>query len=139
MAPWLRIIINPNALIACVPGHPIMRGCIEEVKKRSTHNSNDIVLKTGPLLFTDIASKLLDDPAWINIALPASFFYPIDKETKGRNTILSMVKPETFAIHHWAGSWILKEEAFVPGIKIRSEINGSTIKFIIRDERDMRN
>jgi mannosyltransferase OCH1-like enzyme len=135
MAPWLRTIICPNALIACAPGHPIMRGCIDEVKKRSTNPSNDIVFKTGPLLFTDVASQLLDDSAWINIALPATFFYPIDKETKGQQKIQAMVKPETFAIHHWAGSWILKEEAFVPGIKIRSEIHGSTIKFIIRDER----
>ena len=135
LAPLLRTIIFPNALIACTPGHPIMRGCIDEVKKRSTDNSDDIVLKTGPLLFSDIASKLMDDPEWTNIVLPATFFYPIDKKTKGRDTIKSMIKPETFAIHHWAGSWILKEKAFVPGIKIRNEINGTTVKFIIRDER----
>lgn len=136
IAPWLGTIIFPNALIACVPEHPIMRECIDEVKKRSTNPSNDIVLKTGPLLFTDVTSKLINNPEWVNIVLPAMFFYPIDKETKGRDKILSMLKPETFAIHHWAGSWILKQEAFVPGIKIRSEIHGSTIKFIIHDERN---
>jgi len=135
MAPWLGAIILPNALIACTPQHPILRACIDEVRKRSTTNSHDIVIKTGPLVFTDMALKLIDDPTHCNIIFPATFFYPIDKETKGRANILSMVQPETFAIHHWAGSWILKEEAFVPGIKIKSEITGNKIRFIICDTR----
>lgn len=135
LASWLGIIILPNAIIGAKPGHPIMRECINEVRKRSSNNSNDIVLKTGPLLFTDVTLKRINDTELKNIVLPASFFYPIDKETKNRIAILSMVQPETYAIHHWAGSWILKEEAFVPGIKIKSAIKNGIIRFIICDER----
>jgi mannosyltransferase OCH1-like enzyme len=135
LAPWLGMIIFPNAIIGSAPRHPIMLECITEIRKRASIQSHDIVLKTGPILFTYAAQKHLGNSSYKNIILPASYFYPIDKETKDRTQIMHTIQPETLAIHHWAGSWILKEEAFVPGIKIKSEIKNGIIRFTICDER----
>ncbi|MDR3550730.1 MAG: glycosyltransferase, partial [Candidatus Babeliales bacterium] len=134
MALFLQPIIMPNALIGSMAGHPIMRTCIDNIKNNS-NASSDIVIKTGPLLFTKAVLENIDCGNTIDIVLPASYFYPIDKNTHERAMIESLFQPETYAVHHWAGSWILKEEAFVPGIKIRSVITGNTIRFTIVDER----
>ncbi|MCX5922702.1 MAG: glycosyltransferase [Candidatus Dependentiae bacterium] len=134
MAMFLAPIIIPNGLIGSISGHPIVRTCIDGIKNDKSAEQN-IVIKTGPMLFTQAVLDLASTGTTTDIVFPASFFYPIDKETKDRSTIENIIKPETFALHHWAGSWILKEEAFVPGIKIRSRIEGNIIKFTIIDER----
>ncbi len=46
-----------------------------------------------------------------DIALPASYFYPCGYEQRGTDREL-WCKAESYAVHHWAGSW-LKKEAFV--------------------------
>jgi len=134
MALFLQPVIIPNGLIGSVAGHPIMRACIDGVKQNKSGSSN-VVIKTGPLLFTQAVLDLAGTNNFIDIIFPASFFYPIDKQVKDCKQVQALLKPETFAVHHWAGSWILKEEAFVPGIKIRSRVEGNTIKFTIVDER----
>jgi len=134
MALFLQPIIMPNALIACAPGHIIMRTCMDRIKQNST-GSSDVVIKTGPLMFTKSVLDMIDTGSTTDMIFPATFFYPIDKNVKGQKQIQELCKPETFAVHHWAGSWILKEEAFVPGIKIRSKIVDNTIRFTIVDER----
>lgn len=141
MALFLRPIIVPNALIASIPGHPIMRGMIDTImtQKIKPELQHDIVAKTGPLLFSDVVMKYADQAPLRDIIFPASFFYPIDKKIKDKTKIKKIMKPETFSIHHWAGSWILKEEAFVPGIKIKCRQEGNTLKFTISDERQQSN
>jgi mannosyltransferase OCH1-like enzyme len=138
MALFLRPVIIPNALIASIPGHPIMRAMIDTImtQKIKPELQHDIVAKTGPLLFSDIIMKHAGKNSNKDIIFPASFFYPIDKKIKDKAKIKKTIQPETFAIHHWAGSWILKEEAFVPGIKIRCKQEGNTLKFTISDERN---
>lgn len=137
MALFLRPIIIPNALIACAPGHPILRAMIDTImtRKINAEQQHDIVAKTGPLLFSDIVMEHAGQGSYRDIIFPATFFYPIDKKIKDKNKIKKLICPETFSIHHWAGSWILKEEAFVPGIKIRCRQEGNTLKFTISDER----
>jgi len=137
MALFLRPIIIPNALIASAPGHPIMRAMIDTIKTQKIDPAlqHDIVTKTGPLIFSNVVIEHAGKGSTIDIIFPATFFYPIDKKTKDKNKIKKMFQPETFAVHHWAGSWILKEEAFVPGIKIRCRQEGDTLKFTISDER----
>lgn len=137
MAMFLQPIIIPNGLIGSAPGHPIMHACIDEIKKKICDKNNiDIVSKTGPLLFTNIILAIAGTHDYLkDIVFPASYFYPIDKNTKDRSCINSCIQQETYAIHHWAGSWVLKEEAFVPGIKIRCKQEGNVIRFLIVDER----
>ena len=46
-----------------------------------------------------------------DIALPATYFYPMSYNQRGM-VKSTWIKPEAYAVHHWAGSW-LKSEAFV--------------------------
>jgi len=97
------------ALFAAQPRHPILRHCIETLQQ--DHHYVQIVQKTGPIHFTRsfcAVAPQLDTPV---VALPASYFYPraYNQSFEARKAWL---RPESFAVHHWAGSW-LKKEGFV--------------------------
>jgi len=124
MAPFLGylVMIN-NALIASVPGHPILKRCIETIKKH--HHHKDIIYKTGPIHFTQAFFDAFEQGDFINIALPVTYFYPIAKDAQERNEIEALIKPETYGIHHWAGSWIFNPDAFIPGVTFKMKVTTS--------------
>ena len=100
------------ALYGAHPGHPILKRCVETIK--DNQHLDQIIIKTGPIHFTRcfvVAADRTSDS--IDVAMPASYFYPCDYQQKGMAEAIWR-KQESFAIHHWAGSW-LKPEAFVPG------------------------
>ena len=134
-ASFLSLVIINNGLIGSVPSHPILRSCIDAIKQNA--NEKDIVIKTGPMMFTKAFLTCANTDNTRDIAMPPTFFYPITNDISDPEQLKKYIMPETFAIHHWAGSWILKEEAFVPGIKIRSKLVGNTITFSIVDEREI--
>lgn len=127
-------VILPNGLIASKPHHPIMRSCIKALQKNSHHN--DITKRTGPLLFTQMFFETYGPR---DIALPALYLYPLDKKTKERTTIKKIITPHTMAIHHWAGSWILQQSAFVPGVELKTRQEGNNMLFSIIDNRSATN
>jgi len=97
------------ALYAAYPGHPILRYCVEEIK--NNQHIDQIIVKTGPIHFTRSFFKTFN--CWgddCNVALPASYFYPCSYEQKGLPAHVWQ-RPESYAVHHWAGSW-LKPEGF---------------------------
>ncbi|MGE4168464.1 MAG: glycosyltransferase [Candidatus Babeliales bacterium] len=100
-----------NALIASIPHHPLLQKCIEEL--RNSSHEIQIILRTGPLFFTKLFLKYV--PSMMQefriVAFPASYFYPCGYEQRG-TPASEWQKPESYAVHHWAGSW-LKKEAFV--------------------------
>lgn len=107
LMPSTRIAVISNGVIGSIPGHPILKECLESLAK---HRNDPFVLeRTGPVLFQNafyaIAKDMHDHPI---VALPKSFFFPIDasKVAPSRKEILSRVLPHTFGIHHWAGSWV---------------------------------
>lgn len=102
MASWLGKIIIPNGLIGCIPGHPILKNCIQQIKYKT---GTDTVRKTGPIPFGNSVLQLAGTSDTRDIAFPASFFYPIDKRFKSKKRWKEIVGSETFAVHHWAGSW----------------------------------
>ena len=94
-------------LIGSTPKHPLLKAAIDGLPE-SDRQTQQIIAKTGPLYFTRVfCSHVLALPG-INIAFPATYFYPrgynqsFDDKTK-------WVKTESFAVHHWAGSWRAKE------------------------------
>ncbi len=97
------------ALYGGVPGHPVMKACVENIK----HNQHikQIIMKTGPLHFTKMFIQIAGKAELRDIAFPASYFYPCGYEERGTQKDL-WCKTESSAVHHWAGSW-LKPEAFV--------------------------
>lgn len=96
------------AIFGATPGHPILKNCVETIK--SDRQKKQIVAKTGPLHFTkSFLAEAGGHRDLIDVALPASYFYPCGYEQKGSGR-KTWLRPESFAVHHWAGSW-LKPEA----------------------------
>lgn len=96
------------ALFGAIPGHPILKHCVETIKH--DRHKQQIILKTGPIHFTkSFLAQAGGHKDLIDIALPASYFYPCGYEQKGWERD-KWLRPESFAVHHWAGSW-LKPEA----------------------------
>jgi mannosyltransferase OCH1-like enzyme len=101
------------AIFGACPRHPILKHCIDTIK--SDRHKQQIVIKTGPIHFTKSFLAEAGNPNrnTIDIALPASYFYPCGYEQRGSDPA-SWMRPEAFAVHHWAGSW-LKPEGFEEG------------------------
>lgn len=97
------------ALYAARPQHPILEQCVKTIK--DNQHIKQIVAKTGPIHFTRVFLALAGKTGFTDIALPASYVYPCGYEQKGKPKQL-WCKRESFAVHHWAGSW-LKPEGFV--------------------------
>ncbi len=97
------------ALYGAIPRHPIMKACVERIK--DNQHIKQIVVKTGPIHFTKIFTHLAGKTGFRDIALPASYLYPCGYEQRGHPK-QEWCKSESYAVHHWAGSW-LKPEAFV--------------------------
>jgi inositol phosphorylceramide mannosyltransferase catalytic subunit len=97
------------ALFAARPKHPLLEECVQGIK--NNQHIQQIIAKTGPIHFTRVFLQVADKTGLVDVALPASYFYPCGYEQKGMERAI-WCKPESFAVHHWAGSW-LKPEAFV--------------------------
>lgn len=93
-----------NALIASLPANPIFKIALKKIAKSREPRT---VLKTGPLFFTQLFIENNDKIPGIFCIFPATFFYPCGfTQTKLDRSY--WIKPESFAIHHWAASWIKK-------------------------------
>lgn len=98
------------ALLGTIPNHPILQRCVETIKEDWKYPQ--IILSTGPLHFTKCFYEAFMIGNFVNIALPASYFYPCGYEEQ-RLPRKNWIRPESFAAHHWAGSW-LKPEGWDP-------------------------
>jgi len=120
-APFLKkMVIVSNAIIAACPNHPIIGYCVDRLKMNSHHN--DIILRTGPIFFTNVLLDSIESKEFTNIVLPASYFFPFGKNVKSKKLMEQCIKPETFGIHHWAGSWMFNPSAFIPGYTFKIKI-----------------
>lgn len=94
------------ALFAAVPGHPILKHCIETVKDDWHHQGAP--KKTGPVHFTKSFFVMAGKNNSKDIAFPATYFYPLGCQ----DTILdyrTWRSNGAYAIHHWAKSWMPKQ------------------------------
>jgi len=107
---WLYVL---NGLIGCAPKHPIIKRCIAGIKKTARQASNGaaaIINRTGPDYFYRCINESIaaHDKIKTTIIFPPTFFYPWSgalRSNKDRAFIMSFVRPESFAVHHWATSW----------------------------------
>lgn len=97
------------ALFAAKPQHPILQHAIETIKDDRQYVP--IVIKTGPIHFTRSFIAAAGSCNNIDIAFPASFFYPCGYNQRGQDRYM-WLRSESYAVHHWAGSW-LGQDAFV--------------------------
>ncbi|MCK5633029.1 hypothetical protein KAH94_04720 [bacterium] len=94
------------ALYGAIPKHPILKDCVETIPQ--DRKFGQIVVKTGPIHFTKSFLKLAGKTGHVDVAFPASYFYPCDYAQAGKPYV-TWLRPESFAVHHWAGSWLKKE------------------------------
>jgi len=93
-------------LIGSIPNHPILNYAIEDLPKKK--DIQQIIVATGPILFTLAFLNAAGKSGLRDIALPASYFYPCGYDQRGMpRTVWD--KPEAYAVHHWAGSWLEPE------------------------------
>lgn len=98
-------------LIGSVPGHQLLRTCMSKLAENAAQYVQ-VIHRTGPIYFTRIfeaVAPLLSDAT---VALPATYFYPKGySQTDEPEQVWR--KPESFAVHHWEGSWLKKEAQIV--------------------------
>ncbi len=114
-----KFVIN-NAIIGSIPGHPILKACIEYLPLQEAvfNNLGDQVVMKGPGLFTQMVMRSMNK-SHKDIVFPPTFFYPLGVHGMKRKAYRSLpmtdetlerikndvIKPETLAIHWWDGSW----------------------------------
>ncbi len=94
------------ALFGAKPGHPILRNAIDTIARDRIYGP--IILRSGPIHFSRAFIACAGKDESKDIAFPASFFYPCGYNQKGHDR-QEWLKQEAFAVHHWAGSWLVPE------------------------------
>ena len=94
-----------NGLLASVPGHPIIRACIQNVTVAQDSYWENISRGSGPLFFTPECMNFVSQGNKGFMALPRSYFYPMPLGVPAKAKPEIYIRPESFAIHHWEGAW----------------------------------
>lgn len=96
ISPLDCISVMNNAVIGSIPGHPILKYCIDTVKEH--WHLSTVAQRSGARHFEKSFWHIAKQNNDRVIALPKTFFHPLNKfETMNANVI----KPETFTIHYW--------------------------------------
>ena len=98
-----------NGVIASVAGHPILKDCIETIED-DWQLSTNLMLRVGPFHFQKSFARIASEKKGRHIAFPKSFFFPINYADKNKcrlhpELVEDLIKPEAFAVHHWAHTW----------------------------------
>ena len=91
-------------LIACPANHPIMNDCVHVASFYSGVKGSVIVDVTGANHFTKC---FLKNPS--GVAFPMDFFYPFPNNMRDKDDPYKYITENSYAIHHWAVSWIKKK------------------------------
>ncbi len=98
-----------NGLIGSIPGHPILKACIEQLHQKTVtkEDANTIFKRTGPAFFSQNFQREFRKVSGITIAFPVTYFYPWPNYYRYQdcNERRKWIRPESFAIHHWHLSW----------------------------------
>ncbi len=119
------LLIN-NAIIASIPGHPILQGYLDSLKNidpsiQCSLDQPENLIYRGPAHFAKSVIAHAHK-GYRDVILPCSYFYPLgmyqietelshllDGPDILENIKKAVVKPETLAVHWWEGSWNIPE------------------------------
>ncbi len=114
--PGWRATGLPNGFIACVPGHTIIKACLDNLvqnyrEQTVIKDANfGIFDRSGPNYFTRCFLEVVSTCKDRVVVLPASYMYPFPPlENRSYRTQAFMwlwTKPEAFANHYWSSSWL---------------------------------
>lgn len=103
-----------NALIGVKQAHPIMKLCIEKIGRQPIKplaGAERIIAATGPGMLTAAFCESADKWNGPCVVFPVSFFVPMPwserfiEATSTDTRVKCWLKPESYAIHYWHGSW----------------------------------
>lgn len=96
-----------NGLIASVPNHPILNDCVHIQTPYTGRRAFKIMESTGAYHFSKCIMRNVNLIDKGFVAFPMDYFYPYpnDKLKENRDPY-SFVTENSYAIHHWAVSWI---------------------------------
>jgi len=98
-------------LIGCTPHHPISEKLVEEVKKiKSMPKDSSGVLETiSSYFFTRVFFSIIKSYTEGIVAFPHDYFYPFpNAKGHAKKDGRVYIKDCSYALHHWAVSWINK-------------------------------
>jgi len=104
-----------NGLIACKPGHKLIRNLIDDIKVISTNDFNQIITLTGPGYFSNkLFEYIKNNPEEKNVVFPTTFFYPFpaiyrhlirDDNKDSRNMVKKYCTEKSYCVHLWYTAW----------------------------------
>lgn len=88
------------------PGHPILEHCIKTVKDDWHHKGAP--KRTGPVHYTKSFVAVAGQAGSLDVALPASYFYPLGAQEKKFDfeRYQEWIDGGAYGVHHWAKSWM---------------------------------
>lgn len=95
-------------LIATIPGHPIIRKCIDSIINYEGNSAFSIMDVTGPYHFTRCFYDTVNKDTKGVVAFPMDFFYPLPNYLRDSKEPYKYVKDFSYAIHYWGVTWIKK-------------------------------
>jgi hypothetical protein len=106
-AAWEDAHVVPNAVMGARPGHPAIRQCLDLAVRQVRRG----VWEAGPGVTTRVLPNRPDV-----LLLPPGSLYPIhyrdpERDSKMADKLLRQHAPWAFALHHYAGSWLKKDDA----------------------------
>lgn len=113
------------ALFGAIPGHPILKHCIEHIQH--SWQFKGAPKKTGPVHFTKSFYAVADKTeGLIDIAFPAFYFYPLACTDRFVNK-QQWIYEGAYAVHWWSKSWMPKH--FRPKAYQTIDNNNSTLSW----------
>ena len=105
-AAWEDTAVVPDAVLGCEAGHPAIVACLNLAIERIQQPSMDWrtgngAWSTGP----GVTTLILPNRADVTV-LPRETFYPYGYWEKELSDGDFAANPNTFGVHHWAGSWL---------------------------------
>lgn len=94
------------ALFGAVPGHPILKHCIETIK--DDWEKKGAPQRTGPVHFTKSFFAVAGRDGRCDIAFPPRYLYPLGCQ-QTEHLRAQWAEHGAFAVHHWAKSWMPKK------------------------------
>lgn len=97
-------------LIASIPDHPIISECANSLNySYNGCKGSKIMEATGANHFTRCFLEKEKESKNV-VAFPMDFFYPFPNNLREENVdVYSFITPCSYAIHHWAVSWLIKK------------------------------
>ncbi len=97
-----------TGLIGAIPGHPLLKHVIDDIRANWRGCGDDVPKETGPVCFTKLFLAYAGKTNLIDVALPVHYLYPLG--CKEYDLLREKWLYEgSFGIHRWAASWLRPE------------------------------